>query len=180
MFCEKCGKELVEGAIFCDNCGTSISRFTDSNPPPVQMSVSQDSTATVYKKRSGKKALVMIGVLVLLVVVFMGVVGVFNGDEKYVEAVKSGHPVAYPDITYEEAYNSFFDSPKWKYLKTDDGLDIVQFDGECTYDGEPAHMVVQFKVNVSSGDFDIYAMELDDNPQSILDIAVIQSVIFES
>ena len=26
MFCEKCGKEIMEGAAFCDECGTAVKK----------------------------------------------------------------------------------------------------------------------------------------------------------
>ena len=28
MFCKKCGKELKEGALFCDNCGAKVEEQT--------------------------------------------------------------------------------------------------------------------------------------------------------
>ena len=58
-----------------------------------------------------------------------------NSTNEYVQTVKSGTSFSYPDVTFEEAFHYFFDSPTWKYFNgTQDGPDE---DG----DGEPDYLV---------------------------------------
>ena len=50
-----------------------------------------------------------------------------DSDDEHVISVKNGHPEAYSEITFGEAFESFFGSPAWKYFKGEDGEDVVEF-----------------------------------------------------
>ena len=63
-----------------------------------------------------------------------------------ISLVRNGHPELIPDITYEEAYDNFFANPQWRGFKADDGSDVVEFSGECTYNGEEAEVYIQFVI----------------------------------
>ena len=60
--------------------------------------------------------------------------------------VKNGHPELIPDITYEEAYDNFFSNPQWRGFEADDGSEVVEFSGECTYYDEEAEVYIQFVI----------------------------------
>lgn len=47
MFCYKCGKELPDGALFCNKCGTSLSKLNERD------SQEESNTNTLYKKITG-------------------------------------------------------------------------------------------------------------------------------
>lgn len=48
------------------------------------------------------------------------------------------------------------------------------------YDGDRAHVVIQFDVDEDAGRFEAYAMEIDGEPQNILVIAVFLDKVFDS
>ena len=59
-------------------------------------------------------------------------------DDDRIDMVKGGTPVMIPDITYEEAYQHFFGNPNWRYFDAEDGSEVVEFSGDCTYYEEAA------------------------------------------
>ena len=61
--------------------------------------------------------------------------------------VQNGHPEIIPNITYKEAYDNFFANPEWRGFKADDGSDVVEFSGECTYYDEEAEVYIQFVID---------------------------------
>ena len=64
-----------------------------------------------------------------------------------VDAIKNGSPNKYPNITYEEAFDNFFQNPEWKSAgKDDEGNKLVKFTGNCTYFDEYSSAVVTFTV----------------------------------
>ena len=52
--------------------------------------------------------------LVICVALFLLLPRIMGGSG-YIEAVKKGHPNAYPNITFEEAFGKFYSNPKWNY-----------------------------------------------------------------
>lgn len=64
-----------------------------------------------------------------------------------ISMVQNGHPVLIPDITYKDAYDYFFSNPQWRGFEADDGSDVVEFSGECTYYDEDATVYIQFVID---------------------------------
>lgn len=64
-----------------------------------------------------------------------------------ISMVQNGHPELIPHITYKEAYDNFFANPEWRGFKADDGSDVVEFSGECTYYDEDAVVYIQFVID---------------------------------
>lgn len=67
-----------------------------------------------------------------------------TADDVRISMVKTGNPTWIPNITYEEAYAYFFDNPTWRYFDADDGSEVVEFVGDCTYNDDPAEVYIQF------------------------------------
>ena len=192
MFCSKCGNKMEDDALFCKNCGAKLVVEPDNDgekksPPPIPPSMPESmptSNSTLSDSFVQNRILIpiIIGIVAVVVIVFLGVNGKLTGltgGNKYVEMVKGGSPTSFPNKTYGESFNKFFAKPKWEYFKSDDGKDIVQFEGDCTYAGEDAHVVMQFDLHVSEGTFDTYAVEINGNPQNAFIIAGLQYAVFE-
>lgn len=185
MFCMKCGNQVEEGAVFCNKCGNRIvpvaaspasdrSAVSDTSiPAAVGDNTSRDTTLTKIVIP------IIVGTALAIIILILGMNGYLAGGNRYISMVKGGHPDGYPEKTYESAFNDFFAKPKWKYFKAESGADIVQFDGECTYNEKPAHLAMQFDVNASARTFYVYAVELDGEPQNKLVIAMLLAKIFE-
>lgn len=83
-----------------------------------------------------------------------------------ISRVKTGTPVMIPDITYEEAYEYFFENPQWRGFDADDGSEVVEFSGECTYNDEDATVYIQFVIDDEES-FSIYYAELTVGDEKI-------------
>ena len=98
-----------------------------------------------------------IAVLISLMVVMMSLVACSDEDssgrlqgstwDSNIAMVQDGYPVLIPNITYKEAYEYFFENPQWRGFEADDGSEVVEFSGECTYYDEEAAVYIQFVID---------------------------------
>lgn len=84
-------------------------------------------------------------------------------EDEMVKGVKNAFPEAYPDITYDEAFRSFFSYPSWRHFvgtrngPDDDGdgqpdyveenVDVVEFTGNCIYSDTQVKALIQFEID---------------------------------
>lgn len=100
-----------------------------------------------------------------------------SGDE-HVVSVKNGYPEAYPEITFGEAFDSFFDSPTWKYFESEEGENVVEFTGYCMYQDVEVKARLQF-ILADDGTFSSGALSFNDVPQSQLITGAMLEKAFE-
>ncbi|MBQ3055388.1 MAG: hypothetical protein IJC88_04715 [Oscillospiraceae bacterium] len=67
--------------------------------------------------------------------------------DRNISMVQNGSPELIPNITYKDAYDNFFSNPQWRGFKADDGSDVVEFSGDCTYCDQPASVYIQFVID---------------------------------
>lgn len=101
-----------------------------------------------------------------------------DNDDEHVISVKNGYPEAYPEITFGEAFDSFFASPTWKYFESEDGQDVVEFTGYCTYQEVEVKARLQFILE-EDGAFTSGALSFNDVPQSQLITGAMLEKAFE-
>ncbi len=89
-------------------------------------------------------------------------------EDKHVLSVKNGHPITIPDITYAQAFESFFANPTWKYFKSEDGEQVVEFTGYCTYQDAKVKAGLQFILSEDDDTFETGALSFNDVPQSTI------------
>ncbi|MET3297401.1 UNVERIFIED_ORG: hypothetical protein ABIC81_004139 [Bacillus proteolyticus] len=92
-------------------------------------------------------------------------------DHEYVQMIKSSKLPDYETMTIEEAFHKFFKNPKWKYFKSKDNEEIVEFMGNCLYREQEVKAKVQFVINKTDNTFKLKAMALNDIPQNELELA---------
>lgn len=171
MECPRCGEQLNEDARFCQRCGKSLLEQQIPDSP-------------VLKKSNDSGMGILIGGLIVLALVIC--FALRSGDnnsiveDSHVTAVKGGSPEAYPDITYGEAFESFFSNTSWKYFESDKGKDIVEFTGDCLYADTEVTATFQFELDMEDGTFEIVYLGFNDVPQSILIEYALISKAFES
>lgn len=100
-----------------------------------------------------------------------------SGDERVV-SVKNGYPEAYPEITFGEAFDSFSDSPTWKYFESEEGENVVEFTGYCMYQDVEVKARLQF-ILADDGTFSSGALSFNDVPQSQLITGAMLEKAFE-
>lgn len=181
MFCSNCGSQIKNGEAFCKECGSRVVTSVAATVPSTVNAC--NSTVAHSKSKNNSTAIIIITVAIvfgMLLLVFAGSIAVTSfRRSRYINMVKNAHPSSYPRITYGEALNDFLSHPRWSYISTK-RHDIVQVEGDCMYDGERAHVVIQFDVDEDAGRFEAYAMEIDGEPQNILVIALFLDKVFDS
>ncbi len=137
------------------------------NPEGATETISPDMATLHIPVRAGEKKSLslksIIGVVVIIGVLAFAVSS--SSERKYIDFVKEGCPTLYPDITYGEAFDSFFGHPSWSYFKSDDGKHVVEFTGDCTYADAEVTATVQFVLDMESETFELYYLDFNDIPQ---------------
>ena len=189
MYCTKCGNQLADGALFCSKCGAKVvsdeaEQRARASLPPDPPSGTGSTPSLESHARENETAIkkyvipLVVGGILAVMILILGLNGTLLGGNSYINMVKGGHPTSYPNTTYEKAYRNFFANPKWQYFKSEAGQNIVQFDGDCTWNGDPAHAVIQFDVDAKNNTFSVSATEIDGVPQNIFSIMSMQDTIF--
>lgn len=141
------------------------------------MSNEYDKVVITSRLSNTKSIIAAIATLVICCVLFF-YLPQFISDNQYVRQVKGGHPNTYPSITYEDAFGKFYGSPNWKYVKGNNGSNIVSFTGECQYDGKPANVELRFQLN-SDNTFNLIGGSINGVEQNLLVLSVLNSTPFE-
>ena len=160
MKCTKCGKEIDNDSKFCEGCGATIESATANSDGKKKGVKFKD----LPKKQ--KITRIIIGCACFLVAGVLIIAGAFGGASRtseeesfYIDCVKQGSFEAFPDVTIETAFNEFFSDPEWKSFTSEDGLNIVEFNGGCILGEEDANCCIQFNV-FEDGTFETYYADL--------------------
>lgn len=144
-----------------------------------------DAPVNAYANEKGNlrlsKVKMLLAVMATVCGVLFALIALVDGSgNRYVEMVKGGSPELYPNITYGEAFEAFFDNCEWKYFTSEDGKNVVEFHGSCMYDSDRVAVLVQFVVNETDGSFEIWTAAIDGEEQSMLVYSMLLISIFES
>lgn len=90
-----------------------------------------------------------------------------DANNENVLGVKNGYPENYPDCKYGDVFEEFFADPTWKYFKSTENRDIVEFTGYCMYMEQEVKARLQFVLN-NDDTFEASALSFNDVPQSKL------------
>lgn len=104
----------------------------------------------------------------------------FGYKFKYVYMVKEGSPVAYSGITYGEAFDNFFEDPKWEGFTSDTNQHIVEFTGKCLYQNTEVEVTMQFTIDYDESNFEVTYCGMNEVPQNMLVTYALISNAFES
>lgn len=85
-----------------------------------------------------------------------------------VQAVKNGYLPEYSEtITVGEAVDGFLADTKWKYFEADNGWEVIECNGKCSYMDEEVTITIQFVIEIDDS-FRFYVLCIDDEEQSDL------------
>ncbi len=101
------------------------------------------------------------------------IMNLIQANDEHVSLVRYGTPIGYPDITYGDAFETFFDSPTWKYFRvkkegTEPGREIVEFTGTCFYQDMKVKARLQFTLGEDGNTFQATYLSFNKVPQSLL------------
>ena len=98
--------------------------------------------------------------ILILMLLCLSLLTACGADHKYVTLVKKGTMDMAPTIKIGAAFDDFFLNPEWKYFKSKSGMEIVEFNGECTWYNKPANCTIQFII-IGEDSFELGAISLD-------------------
>lgn len=132
--------------------------------------------------RSEIRRFILKGAAVLLAIGVIASVAVVNQDF-FVNLVQPGIEVrgSYlthysEDVTVEEAFDNFFDNPKWSTYQQD-GYTYVVFTGSCEYLGEQADARITFQI--TGEQFRVEQLDINGAEQSDLLLHAMLAKIYE-
>ena len=172
MFCPRCGESVNDYAKYCERCGHPLTDTIVLKTP----NKNNDSKAGVFI------LLVGLALLIGFVIFYLGDYSStdFTFEDEHIAYVKSGSPSSYPDVTYDEAFCNFFTNRSWNYFESNDGKDVVEFKGDCTYHDVEVTATMQFVLDMNEGTFEISYLAFNDVPQSLLIEYALITKVFES
>lgn len=183
MKCSKCGNEVKDGAKFCNICGEKLN--CENNQPNINLNKDEGTVKAEIVKSPKKKNKTLIAVIGVIVVLIVGVaLASMAGESEEVTRVKEGHFIDYSeDEGYTDigtAFENYFSDTSWESFTSEDGMEIVEFNGTCMYYDKETNCSIQFEL-YDDGGFSIYAMEFNGVPQNTLMIdAVVENAMEES
>jgi len=102
-----------------------------------------------------------------------------DADNKYVQMDKGRYRTDNPDLTYDDAFSAFFGTPRWRYFKSDDDKDVVEFTGDCMYREVRVRALIQFVVDEENGTFEAKYLSFNEVPQDLLTLMALLVKAFE-
>lgn len=121
---------------------------------------------------------------------------ILASEDENVLMVKNGTNSNYPDVTYGEAFETYFGTPEWRYFKgtqegpdddgdgksdyTNDDIDVVEFTGYCTYADVEVKALIQFVLDTDAGTFEAQYLSFNEVPQSGLQLGALLESVFET
>ena len=107
MFCEHCGAQLEEGAVFCQNCGAKVAV---EEKQTVKQTVKQEVPQPVKQAQKRNKTGIWKWILAASCIVAVALAGflLFGGEKDYISLVQNGYLGEYTDATVQEILETYF------------------------------------------------------------------------
>ncbi|MGG7175285.1 hypothetical protein ACQPV1_18455 [Clostridium neonatale] len=118
--------------------------------------------------------------LAFIILIVIGIFSGSTGDSHYIDMVKDGNLTGYNSQSVGKAFDDFFSDEKWEYFESENGQDIVEFNGDCFKDNNLCHVCVQFTVNENDNSFEVQYYSLDNEPQNLMTWAYMLDKIYEN
>ena len=132
---------------------------------------------SIFPKK--KKWRFLLGAIIIAVIAIFATSNGSSPLNKNIQIVQNGHLDAMPNQKIGPAFKEFFGDPKWTSFTSTDNKEVVEFNGKCTFNGEPADFKMQF-IMLKDGKFQVGAMKINDKPMNILETgAIMKKIISE-
>ena len=96
------------------------------------------------QQRRFSRFLIYICLSLMMVVTAMALGGCADSYDKQVQMVRNGTMDLNPKVPVGPAFDQFFTNGKWESFEAEDKSQVVEFNGKCTWEDEPAKAIIQF------------------------------------
>ena len=190
-FCKSCGTPMEQEnpvdsgtaqGNTASNPGTDATRPIDMGTRPIvtgQPTAApggpmQPQRAVPTRPASSKAKPIVAGIAVILVLLGIFVMLDDKGFmDKQVQTVRNGTMQMEPNIKIGDAFDEFFADGKWKSFKSTDKSQVVEFNGDCTWNDKPAKCRIQFIMNKDGKHFELGAVSINGKDMNKLEAAAI-------
>lgn len=186
MFCKNCGKELKEGARFCNKCGACLVYKKNKNmfeSSKNDKNNRQQDKMKSQEKTKNKSTSILIGwagiIAVILGLAIFVIICINNSsnsninysntnnyekDLKEVIAIRNSHFKEYPQsegyLSIGDACDSYFEYIKWTYSYGDDYCDVIELCGTFSNNDKKTDCTINFELD-NNNDVKIESIKLD-------------------
>lgn len=176
MFCASCGAEIIQNAIFCQNCGAKCSVYVNNNsnfennsynnntgynPNPNYNAYADSNNAIPVENKSKTGVASNLFKWIGIIVVVLFIIGVFSSisDNLNSLGISSSYLYEYSaKTTIGDAFDNFFLNPSWSNYEQG-GYNYVKFTGVCLYMDEQSQATILFKMYPDDS-FEIYSIKI--------------------
>lgn len=120
-----------------------------------------------------KKLIFIVVIISLMSVLFAGC-----GDDKYVQTVKNGSLDMAKGVPIGKAFDQFFSNEKWESFVSENNERIVEFNGECRWNNNPATCCVQFRI-LNDSRFEVSYLDINGVSMNWWDSSGILNKVFQ-
>lgn len=194
QFCKKCGHLLGEGVGFCGNCGEKVEVIVEEREnylswhwrltygffamialcllvgyfeAIIPFAIGGVLVCPKVYRKFKNKVIVIIGIILCLLI-GIGTFMVYQEEEECIDTVKNGYLEAYDNEQIGDAFERFFTKISWEYFESEDGDDVVEFNGNYVNNQGTKNVKIQFVVE--GEDFYIFYVGINGRTQSDYDI----------
>lgn len=119
-----------------------------------------------FKEKTMKNIRKLIFVLITISMVTVLFTGC--GEDKYVQLVRNGNLNMAENVPIGKAFDQFFNNGKWKSFMSENDERIVEFNGECLWNNNPATCCVQFRI-LNDNTFEVAYLDINGVGMNWLD-----------
>ena len=83
-----------------------------------------------------------------------------------IQYVKNGTMNFCDNVDVDALVNSYIANPNWYAFTADDGEDYVNIEGQIYYFEELVEILLQYKIDIKKGVFEVYAFTIEGKPQT--------------
>ena len=154
-----------------------------NSKPESAFSAPSAAPQTRFRKRRQLKsakqtALKVLGYILFFAIIIFGFL--FYFQYQAVQEVRQGSPTNYPDFTLEEAFDAFFENPKWSYGEDCGDYQIIYFSGDCLYREQEVTANLEIWSYDSTDKFSIQSLDFNGVPQSDEMLNLLLTTVYEN
>ena len=119
-----------------------------------------------------------VAIILSLCFLMIGCGPTYSESNEYIQYVKDSTYGTHKNMTCGEAFDNFFENPKWRFFYSDTNENVVEFTGKCLYDNVEVEVLMQITVDMEAGKRSVNYLSFNDVPQNQLMIDALMEAVY--